>query len=268
MTLSRSWTKEEDAILYSLYGKIKIRDLGLNRDPSVIIKRAKKLNIIVDSYRYHSLVNKKYWCDEGFFKIPNILNSYWAGFIAADGCICERDRSLICVMKLSDKFHLERFVQSIQYTGIIKENKSSGFTSDLYARLVIHGIPSILRDLDCNFNITPHKTFTLRPPNLICLEHRAAYFAGYIDGDGSIYIKNSNNQPTISVGGRKILLDWFKELINHKMGIHEHSKIRKVKDEKSFYEYKINGFYAKEVSKFINKLDLPLLERKWKNVKN
>lgn len=46
-----------------------------------------------------------------FFKEPNTLNSYWAGFIAADGCIQQykdnRQPTLAINLKSSDINHLE-----------------------------------------------------------------------------------------------------------------------------------------------------------------
>ena len=42
-----------------------------------------------------------------FFTVPNKLNSYWAGFIAADGCVTGKH---ILAIKLSekDKEHLQK----------------------------------------------------------------------------------------------------------------------------------------------------------------
>jgi len=45
--------------------------------------------------------NLKYECNESYFSVPNIENSYWAGFIAADGYINDRYDSSI---SLSGKY--------------------------------------------------------------------------------------------------------------------------------------------------------------------
>lgn len=80
----RRWTDEEDKILQENYGKISMKDLRclLKRSDGAIYSRVKKFHLVGS----HSL-NRKYERNDNYFSVPNLENSYWAGFLAADGGI-------------------------------------------------------------------------------------------------------------------------------------------------------------------------------------
>jgi hypothetical protein len=119
--------------------------------------------------------------DENFFSVPNILNSYWAGFIAADGCIRGyHDHYLSLGLSKKDISHLEKFKRDLRLSNKItiydKHNSCiTGLSSN-----------KICDDLKNNFNITPRKSKTLKPPNIKNKTNILSFIAGYIDGDGSV----------------------------------------------------------------------------------
>lgn len=61
--------------------------------------------------------------NDDFFEVPNELNCYWAGFIAADGCIHtgKKQDVLSIFLALKDKNHLNRFKLDIDFDGQINE---------------------------------------------------------------------------------------------------------------------------------------------------
>ncbi len=83
------WTKKEIIILNDNYGKIKFFDLILmlpGRTSGAIRRKAYDNGLVANL----SITNKKFvTTNNNFFSVPNTINSYWAGFIAADGCVSE-----------------------------------------------------------------------------------------------------------------------------------------------------------------------------------
>lgn len=72
----------------------------------------------------------------------------------------------------------------------------------------------IVNDLKHHFNITPAKSYTLQPPNLIELELIDSYIIGLIDGDGSIgfqHVKNKRDRFYISLVGTPEVLSFVKQ---------------------------------------------------------
>lgn len=69
---------------------------------------------------------KKYNVNENFFSLDTPESFYWAGFIAADGCILKNLKVLEIGLGIKDKKHLKKFKSAIKYTGNIsiggKEN--------------------------------------------------------------------------------------------------------------------------------------------------
>ena len=66
---------------------------------------------------------RTYNVDDFFFNIPNELNSYYAGFIAADGCICSRNRdkrTLKIGLSSKDSKWLKTFKEKIKSESPIK----------------------------------------------------------------------------------------------------------------------------------------------------
>lgn len=82
---------------------------------------------------------RKYSVDETFFTKTNEKSFYWAGFIAADGCISRYENGNMCVtltLALKDINILEKFKHQIKYTGPIykytmRQNKKNGRTKIL-----------------------------------------------------------------------------------------------------------------------------------------
>lgn len=205
----------------------------------------------------------RYNFNRSYFNKPNLENCYWAGFIAADGCICERDDALIIALNDKDRSHLEKFQKCIgsDHKILFSIARGSYTNNTKCARLSMCGIREAGRDLFDVFNIGPRKTHSLKPPKLNNIKHKLAFVAGFIDGDGSVFIAKHKGLQ-ISVGGNKDVISWIKELVDLVVPPIKERNIRLVNDH-GFYEFKITAQRAKDLYKMIKKLKLPLLERKW-----
>ena len=98
---------------------------------------------------------RTYNVDDFFFNIPNELNSYYAGFIAADGCICSRNRdkrTLRIGLSSKDSKWLKTFKEKIKSESPFKNR----IQKKIYEITEI-SITSkqIVDDLKSNFNVVP-----------------------------------------------------------------------------------------------------------------
>lgn len=193
--------------------------------------------------------------NEDFFSVPNLENCYWAGFIAADGCIRERpNRSKILQIGLSsvDRSHLEAFIESVGKGSIYDYTHKATRSGPSYSAVSIQiGSDKLCNDLGSVFNIFPRKTFTLKPPNLEG-EMAHAFIAGYIDGDGC-YHKNTN-RPALQALGTYEILEWILNIY----GLGD----KKISAKGNVWQFWISGKDALALRESFHRLNLPLLKRK------
>jgi hypothetical protein len=128
-----------------------------------------------------------------FFAVPNIVNSYWAGFIAADGDRGEENYRLGMHLNLKDLRHLEKFKRIINSDNKIQIKQN---TNSCMFRITSN---KIVNDLYINFNITHRKSKTLKFPDQLFQYENAedlirSFIRGYIDGDGSFYTDRRVNR--------------------------------------------------------------------------
>ena len=110
--MKKPWTAQETETLISLYG------LRMNTQISEVLP-GRSVDAIKQKGRYLGLksnrkvTRKHYGIDYDYFAVPNVQNSYWAGFIAADGCIDDvkdrvrSDNSTLINQRASTVLHRE-----------------------------------------------------------------------------------------------------------------------------------------------------------------
>lgn len=137
--------------------------------------------------------------NENYFEnIDSEEKAYWLGFISADGSIslkCKNSGSLQIKLASRDKNHLQKFLNSIEYSGLdIKDSItiSKSKNKEYFASGI--SIPSKKICLDLiGCGVTQNKTFTLKswngPENLM-----RYYWRGFFDGDGCLS-KTKNKAP-------------------------------------------------------------------------
>lgn len=255
-----NWSKDEIIVLKKKYGNIQNKEIAkiLKRTINSIALKAAALGLKGNP----SKTRRKYTLNEDYFQIPNIENSYWAGFLAADGCI-DSKRKFRIRLKLTEKdsAHLDIFKSQCNYSGKIYTFKQRG---KKYCSLEINS-KKWIKDLNSNFKITPIKTFTIKAPEL-SYQNSLAFIIGYIDGDGCIsYETPSRGKPRLrlSLIGTKEMLRWIKTQFDFISSKHIKSKIRK---NKSMWVYCIAGSKAAAVLKQLQNVTKYKLERKWNKI--
>jgi len=197
--------------------------------------------------------------NEEFFAVPTILSSYWAGFLAADGCILRPPINPRTEVRLGihqrDIDHLRRFAIDVGYDGKIAQHQKN------IRGITICAAYQWVTDLWANFNIGPQKTFTLGPPHLSG-ELSLAYSIGYIDGDGCWATHSSHdNYLMLVVIGTRELLSWL-------ISIWKYSGARigfpNLSYRRNCWRLTLSGRKATEVAHLLSKLDVPRLQRKWR----
>jgi hypothetical protein len=205
-------------------------------------------------------VNDFYW------STLNLENCYWAGFLAADGCITRNSKVIKLTISSKDHKHLELFKQNIGFGGDIKKySRTSNLNNKKYeASNIWITSEKMTNDLKKYFNIIKKKSLILTPPNLYNYNDKLsfAFIKGYIDGDGCISVhKNRNtNIISISVAGTYSVLCWIKNKFEKILGNKIKNKIRKTGN---IYQLQIRGKKAVSLISFLKKINTPELERKW-----
>ena len=124
-----------------------------------------------------SLLHRKYNLDETFFeKIDSEEKTYWLGFLCGDGAITENKVRLRLARK--DKEHLKKFKEAVEWTGknyFPKNNK--GIEVNFRSLKMVDDL--------AKYSITPHKTFTVKFPDIPKTLERH-FTRGKFDADGCI----------------------------------------------------------------------------------
>lgn len=200
----KKWTLQEDEILSRNYSKLshkKIKNKFPNRSLSSITHRANRLKLTRTTGRERAKIN------DAFFAIPNPNSAYWAGILAADGCI-HSDRLVSLELQYQDRMEIFKLKHAISYDGNIfeKKNKDKSFSRLSFVS------KKIVKDLNKIYNLSQRKSLTLRPPNIKNQDIVRSFIRGYFDGDGSIFL--SNGKYRISFSGTKLFLNWIQSTLN------------------------------------------------------
>lgn len=264
--------KVEEIINYSLEHKIPEKEVckmyGIY--PKSLSQMKKRLGIKpnpIGNAPFTARGKVLYKINDDFFETPNLLNCYYAGFFAADGCVQQGQR--ICTVALSskDKEWLSDFAKHLDYEGPLYEGvakKKFGFN------ILRFNSEKIVKDLNKNFNITPRKSLTLLPPNLTDENLIDAFICGYIDGDGCIVLyENKKKQKTISfnVLGTLEMCQWIKQRICNIMGREIGCITHKTEHKGNTYSFSFSNKIARQIFLKYYNIDVPKLERKWSKEK-
>ncbi len=200
---------------------------------------------------------RRYVVNDSYFSTPYLENSYWAGFIAGDGCVHSEKGMITLNLQKRDISVLETFKKHCEFCGNIRHMRDKiGYES------VGIGISSKkwLLDLENNFNITPRKSLTLRHPEL-SEENELAFIKGLFDADGCWFEKT----PSWCIGGTENMLTWIQEIIDSNIqgNVKCTAKVRKSGKNKKCYQYAINGSRAIRWQALLRTVDTPELGRKW-----
>lgn len=154
--------------------KVKKSEIGEKHNMLTLIK--------IDKTKPYAKGRHVFLCECGNECTPESL--YWAGFLAADGCVQEKNennKKISIGLKKSDIGHIEKFRKFIGSDTVIREKKHSFDISVSSVKMA--------NDLR-RFGVTPRKSLNYSPPDF-CL-NSPDFWRGMIDGDGCIGDKNGN----------------------------------------------------------------------------
>jgi hypothetical protein len=160
--------------------------------------------------------------NENFFGKYNALSCYWAGFIAADGCISTRknqkDKFLTINLQIKDRIHLKNFIKHINgyRLKIIERNSTINNKIFKYCSVILYN-NKIVSDLKNNFNIIERKTLKLQFPD-IPIKYYLDFIRGYIDGDGCLSLHKDRQSIVLHLSfvGNESFIKRIGEIINKK----------------------------------------------------
>jgi len=164
------------------------------------------------------LFKKKYFCNENFFVNLTAISAYWAGFIAADGCLWSkngRGKSLFIGLKQSDIKHLEKFRKAIKSNAKISYIKSNNSV-----HIGLWSEDKIFDSLT-KLGIEQNKSLRIKK---VKITHRfmSHFIRGVFDGDGYFGGKKVTHIQ-FQIGGYKPLLEQIQEVLVKKC------KVKRVK---------------------------------------
>lgn len=128
---------------------------------------------------------------------------YWAGFIAADGCI-RNCNNLYIGLSIVDADHLLQ-IQNLMGGSVLLYPKRNTVEWN------IHGASEVILFLK-SLNIVPRKTKILKPPVLKNENQIRNFIRGYFDGDGCVttsLLKSGSLVKTVTFLGTKKMLTWI-----------------------------------------------------------
>ena len=270
LTKATQWTPEDIEIVKQNYyeGVPHCMLLLPQYDRKAIKWLANSLGLRVNP----TTIGRKHTHNNRYFTDLTMENCYVAGFIAADGSLRSKQSTLSIILHQQDRIVLERFKGFFQYTGNIADytRKSASGKVQCSSNLVVNGVHQWYTDLAKHFNITPAKTKTLQAPNLSSMDHKIAFAAGYIDGDGSIF--ESDGTLYLSMLGTESVIKFIKEVFDEIVPIPDNGKGRgslvNMEGKYSFplHKYTLSGVRAVAICQYIKQYPLPFLERKWSKV--
>lgn len=246
------WQNRDIDILVENYELKTLSELSnlLNKNTATICWKANKLNLKRKHKRIYNL-------DIDFFTVPTNINSYWAGFIAADGHVRKDNKTLEISLHEKDREILNQFKTDIKYGGRIKYRKN------LHQYRLIIKSRKICTDLKNNFNIINNKSLTLLPPIELDLNNSLFFIKGLIDGDGCIK-HNNKNYLIIDINGTREMLVWVLNILR-KVDFLKSGK-SKILQTSSIYRLSLHGKNAIFFGKLFKQLPTFNLERKWNKI--
>ncbi len=152
--------------------------------------------------------NIPYNLNHNYFAYPEARNSYWAGFIAADGNIKQDKHTIRVTLHNKDSEHLMLLLRELsddRLPFILPEKSQIGFAVSS---------TTMAKDLLHNYNITPNKSLTLLPPPNLNFINSVYFVAGYIDGDGCFGVNRDGNFFFHAMGTYK-MMEYIRGVLSH-----------------------------------------------------
>jgi hypothetical protein len=208
----------------------------------------------------------KYTLNEEAFNQETEEVYYYAGLLAADGCLfktSEKSKRLSLTLHEKDITTIENFKNFIKFDGNIL------FYRKKYPYISITGANKLVNTLEKKFNIVTNKSLIYNPPKIDNLNLALAFIVGYIDGDGCLYKSKNGKFYQIQILGTQKMLDFvcniFKKIepsFNLKPR-KSSSKTDSVKAIAISGNFKSDNYKYKNILKHLLGTNVPKMKRKW-----
>lgn len=211
----------------------------------------------------HCKPKRKFNLNDDKFSEYSIESCYWAGLMAADGHISLNYDSFSIGLKESDKEHVEKFKNWLEFEGPIRKAQTNytynGENFTKYSYSIKPTSSKIVKDLENNFGIGRQKTLTINPPvNILDDIFMDSFIIGYIDGDGCIGT-DSDRTTRFSIVGTYEMISWINFRFENILG-------RKLPTPRKFNNVWVIEFrnkISRELLKHLFLIDSPKMTRKW-----
>jgi len=230
--------------------------------------------------RYGMRIKKQviHTLDDDFFSHDNEKSFYWAGFLAADGNVRQRNNKtgksessgISLALGISDKAHVEKFIKDINSTALVgvylvKNSKRNSKWNDTEKAEVKLTSKKMFEDL-ARFNIVPRKSLVYTFPEWL-VQHPLVrhYMRGYFDGDGSFYWTRYNtkaDQEYFNLRGTTEFLEIYRSILEKECGLVERDKPIRMNTGIGALEYGGNVVLGK-IREYLFKDAETYLDRKW-----
>lgn len=140
--------------------------------------------------------------DREFFSEVNHASAYWAGFIAADGCVHGEKSTVSLGLHPDDRELLERLKLAAKLEQPITERPNNSGRNYVWMDVTC---PQWVKALERHYFITPSKSLTLRPPTHLGWEYVWSYVRGVFDGDGHVSL---DGHYLNLISGSEQFLEW------------------------------------------------------------
>ena len=237
------YTKYEQEFMRNNYKNMLYKDIAKK-----INKTERQVRGWINTYceRKNRIFNENY-----FEKIDNPNNSYWLGFIYADGWVCcnydTYNYELGIELQKSDRYHLEKFNKELgsvhkivdeHHEKIIANNPKISITDSSVLRIYSK---KIVEDL-IKHNVVLNKTLNPIFPKLN--DYFYDFLRGYIDGDGCIYVNSNTKYYQVHItSAMPQIFEYIQKRVYDEHKIVSH--IYKERDKK--YRICFNGSYGKQL---------------------
>ena len=214
--------EDKDKIIYNytvLHQGLQTAGQEFNCNQTYVENLLKERGIQKRTYVEAKDALRKYELDDNFFKNQSSEMAYFLGLIAADGNVALNENKIRIELQASDASILEQYKKITNNSRNIKFRTNNMGCECAY----IDAYSSIWKkDLE-KYGITPRKTLTLTPPDLLDPKYRMDYIRGYFDGDGSVY-ERQNRLLVQFDGASKQVIDWIRnEFNNHGVSTTQYS---------------------------------------------
>lgn len=199
-----------------------------------------------------SNLNRSVKINDNYFSELNLENSYYLGFIAADGTVRKNRNEIKITVNNLDKDFLLQMKNRMNYEGELHNLTMAQAIEYRFSS------QQIKKDLEY-YSIVPRKTYIGITMKNIPQEYKLAFIKGYFDGDGSISINTKTQQVSVKiVSYTKNILQEIQATIKQKSSIYTNSR-----DNRILYSLELSTLPALDFLKDIYSLDTPYLQRKY-----